>query len=78
MSSPIYQGQEPLPLTIIHAAKAGDSEAIGRALRYYEGYINKLCTWTLYDETCCPHRCVDEYMKRRLEAKLAQAIIFMN
>ncbi len=78
MSSPTYKGREPLPLTVIHAAKAGDSEAIGWVLRYYEGYINKLCTRTLYDETGCPHRCVDEYMRRRLEAKLTQAIIFMN
>lgn len=78
MSSPTYKGREPLPLTVIHAAKAGDSEAIGRVLRYYEDYINKLCTRMLYDETGCPHRCVDEYMKRRLEAKLTQAIIFMN
>ncbi|WP_295761988.1 helix-turn-helix domain-containing protein [uncultured Oscillibacter sp.] len=78
MSSPNYRGREPLPLTVIHSAKAGDSEAIGWVLRYYEEYINKLCTQTFYDETGCPHRCVDEYMKRRLEAKLTQVIIFMN
>ena len=78
MSSPIYKGREPLPLTVIHAAKAGDDEAIEQVLRYYRGYINKLCFRTLYDETGCPHRCVDEYIKRRLEAKLTQAIIFMN
>ena len=28
MSSPTYKGREPLPLTVIHAAKAGDGEAI--------------------------------------------------
>lgn len=78
MSRPTYKDWEPLPLTIIHAAKAGNSEAIEQVLRYYESYINRLCTRTLYDETGCPHRCVDEYMKRRLEAKLTQAIIFMN
>ena len=78
MSSHNYKSREPLLLSVIYAAKAGDSEAIGRVLRYYEGYINKLCTRTLYDETGCPHRCVDEYMKRRLEAKLTQAIIYMN
>ena len=30
-----------------------------RVLRYYEGYINKLCTRTLYDEYGYPHECVD-------------------
>lgn len=78
MSNPTYKGREPLPLAVIHAAKAGDSEAIERVLRYYGGYINKLCTRTLVDVAGCPHRCVDEYMKRRLETKLTQAIIFMN
>ena len=73
-----YKGWEPLPLTVIHAAKAGDREAIEQVLWYYRSYINKLCTRMLYDEPGCPHRCADEYMKRRLEAKLTQAIIFMN
>ena len=73
-----YKGWEPLPLTVIHAAKAGDREAIEQVLWYYRSYINRHCTRTLYDETGCPHQCVDEYMKRRLEAKLTQAIIFMN
>ena len=46
-----------------------------RVLRYYSGYINKLCTRTLYDETGRPYECLDEYMKRCLEIKLTQAII---
>ncbi len=78
MSSPTYKGREPLPLTVIHAAKAGNNEDIEQVLWYYRSYINKLCTRMLYDETGCPNRCVDEYMKRRLEAKLTQVIIFMN
>ena len=41
----------------------------------YEGYINKLCTRTLYDEYGQPHVCVDEYMKRRLEIKLISSIV---
>ena len=78
MSNSTCKEREPLPLAVIHAAKAGNGEAIEQVLRYYESYINRLCTRTLYDETRCPHQCVDEYMKRRLEAKLTQAIIFMN
>ena len=46
-----------------------------RVLRYYEGYINKLCTRTLYDSNGFPYVCVDEYMKRRLEIKLIHSIV---
>ena len=48
-------------------ARDGDSQAVDQVLRYYEGYINKLCTRTLYDPDGQPHVRVDEYMKRRLE-----------
>ena len=68
-------GIELLPLSVIEAARAGDAEAVERVLRYYEGYINKLCTRTLYDEYGQPHVCVDEYMKRRLEIKLISSIV---
>ena len=61
------QDMERLPLSVIHAAQTGDSEAVERVLQYNEGYINKLCTRTLYDKSGCPHICLDEYMKRRLE-----------
>lgn len=66
---------ERLPLSVIHAAQAGDSEAVESVLRYNESYINKLCTRTFYDENGHPHTCLDEYMKRRLEIKLIQAIV---
>lgn len=67
MKNPNYKGIELLPLSVI--------EAVERVLRYYEGYINKLCTRTLYDEYGQPHVCVDEYMKRRLEIKLISSIV---
>ena len=75
MKNPNYKGIELLPLSVIEAARAGDAEAVERVLRYYEGYINKLCTRTLYDEYGHPHACVDEYMKRRLEIKLISSIV---
>lgn len=75
MKNPNYRGIELLPLSVIKAARAGDAEAVERVLRYYEGYINKLCTRTLYDEYGQPHACVDEYMKRRLEIKLISSIV---
>lgn len=53
----------------------GDPQAVERLLRYYDNYMNCLCTRTLYDEDGYPHLCVDEYMKRCLEIRLIQAIV---
>ncbi len=73
-----YKGREPLPLAVSDAAQTGDAGAVEQVLRYYEGYINKLCTRAIYDESGCPHTCLDEYMKSRLENKLIRAILGMN
>ena len=62
--------KEPLPLAVIEAARAGDAGAVEQVLQYYNGYINKLCTRTLYDDCGQLHVCVDEYMKHRFENKL--------
>lgn len=78
MSEPDYKGRALLPMPVIEAARAGDAGAVEQVLRYYEGYINKLCTRTVYDENGCPHACLDEYMKSRLENKLIRAILGMN
>ena len=67
--------KEPLPLAVIEAARAGDAGAMERVLHYYNSYINKLCTRTLYDNYGQPHVCVDEYMKHRLQNKLIYAIV---
>ena len=47
MNNTNYKGIELLPLSVIEAARAGDAEAVERVLRYYSGYMNKLCTRTL-------------------------------
>ena len=60
------------------AAQTGDADAVEQVLRYYEGYINKLCTRTVYNESDCTHTCLDEYMKSRLENKLIRAILGAN
>ena len=78
MSEPDYRGRALLPMPVIEAARAGDAEAVEQVLRYYEGYINKLCTRTLYDKYGYPHECVDEHMKHLLEIKLIHAIVAMN
>lgn len=40
MKKPTYKGKELLPLSVIDAARDGDSQAVDQVLRYYEGYIN--------------------------------------
>ena len=51
--------KEPLPLAVVEAARVGDAEAVERVLRYYSGYMNKLCTRTLYDDCGQLHvRCI--------------------
>lgn len=75
MKEPAYKGKEPLPLSVYVSARAGDPQAVERLLRYYDNYMNCLCTRTLYDEDGYPRLCVDEYMKRCLEIRLIQAIV---
>lgn len=67
--------KEPLPLAVIEVARAGDAGAVEQVLQYYNSYINKLCTRTLYDLDGSPRVRVDEYMKRRLQSRLIRAIL---
>ena len=75
IKQPTFHGRVLLPLLVFAEARAGDPQAVERLLRYYDGYMNKLCTRTLYDLDGTPHVRVDEYMKHRLQAKLVQAIV---
>ena len=75
MKQPTFYGRELLPLSVIEAARAGDPLAVESVLRYYDGYMNKLCTRTLYDLDGLPNVRVDEYMKDRLQNKLIQTIL---
>ena len=59
-----------LPYPVIVAATQGNVDAIHVVLKHYEGYIAKLATRQLYDENGCPHLCVDEELRHRLETKL--------
>lgn len=61
MKQSSYKGKSPLPDFVIDAACAGNAEAVERVLQHYDGYINKLCTRTLYDGSGQPHICIDEY-----------------
>lgn len=75
MKQPTFNGRVLLSMGVIELARAGDTLAIAQVLRYYDRYINKICTRTLYDEDGMPFIGVDEYMKRRLQAKLTEAIV---
>ena len=69
MTEPIHKGKDLLPVWVIHAASGGDSEAMEQVLRYYDDYMSRLCTRTLYDKNGTPHVCVDVHMKRCLETR---------
>ena len=75
MNNTNYKGLEHCAVSVIEAARGGDAGAVVRVLQYYSGYMNKLCTRSLYDENGYPHVCLDEAMKRRLEIKLIHAIV---
>ena len=75
MKQPTFHGRVLLPLSVFVDARAGDPLAMERILRYYDGYMNKLCTRTLCDLDGSPHVRVDEYMKHRLQNKLIRAIL---
>lgn len=65
MKEPTFNGRVLLSMDVIEAARAGDPLALERVLRYYDRYINKICTRTLYDKDGLPHIEIDEYMKHR-------------
>ena len=75
MTQPTFNGRVLLPMDVIEAARAGDPLALERILRYYDRYINKICTRTLYGKNGLPYIGVDEYMKHRLQAKLTESIV---
>ncbi len=68
MREPIHKGKDLPPIGVLRAASGGDSEAMERVLRYYDDYMSRLCTRTLYDKDGTPHVCVDahydDYMSR--------------
>ena len=46
-----YSSLRLLPNSVIQAAKAGDAEAIGTVLHYYDAYMNSLCQKPVYETT---------------------------
>ena len=75
MKQPTFNGRELLALSVMEATHAGDAMAMEQVLRYYDDYMSRLCTRTLYDKDGTPHVCVDTYMKRCLEIRLIRAVM---
>lgn len=75
MKQPTFNGRVLLSMDVIEAARVGDPLALEHVLQYYDRYINKICTRTLYDKDGLPHIGIDECMKHRLQAKLVEAIV---
>ena len=44
MKQPAFNGRVLLPMDVIEAVHAGDPLTLERVLRYYDRYINKICT----------------------------------
>lgn len=72
---PTYKSKELLSLSVIDAARDGDSQAVDQVLRHYSGYIAALSTRTSYDLDGFPRPQVDEDLRRRLETKLIISIL---
>lgn len=60
---------------IIEEAVRGNSEALDRILKHYEGYISYLSIRWFYDENGVPHYYVDEEKRQLLKMKLATIIL---
>ena len=59
----------------IKAATEGDSEALAKVLKHFEGYIAKMFTRVFYDEFGQSYLRVDEDLKQTIECKLMAQII---
>ena len=53
MKQPTFHGRVLLPLSVFADARAGDPLAMERILRYYDGYMNKLCNAACACLLCC-------------------------
>lgn len=64
-----------LPFDVICSASNGDTDALNRVIRHYDGYIARLSMRQTYDEYGNFRWGVDEAMRRQLENKLVDAIV---
>ena len=64
-----------IPLPIILAATQADEDALASIIGHYQNYICALSTRQIKDQYGNEHLCIDDNMKRRLEAKLLYSIV---
>ena len=66
---------EHLPFEIILSATEGDPEAIETVMKFYDGYISKLCLRKLYDEYGNVYIVVDMELKGRIREAIIKMIL---
>ena len=64
-----------VPLATIVKAKNGDTTALEKILRHYQGYMLKLSQFELYDASGTVYTCFDEELSPKLQFQLAQKIL---
>ena len=66
---------EHLPFEIILSATESDPEAIEAVMKFYDGYISKLCLRKLYDEHGNVCMVVDADLKNRVQTALLDMLM---
>ena len=66
---------EHLPFEVILSATEGDPEAIETVMKFYDGYISKLCLRKLYDEYGNVCMVVDAELKNRVQIALLDMLM---
>ena len=78
MTNTISKTENLLPFSVISAAVSGNAQAMCVILRHYQGYIAKLCTRTLIDESGNTYSYIDEEMRNRLKVRLIARTLAFN
>lgn len=64
-----------IPYHVIKAASEEDIDAIMQIVKHYEGYIRKLSTRYMYDESGTLRCYIDEELRLRLKTKLIEKVL---
>ncbi|EGO8292270.1 helix-turn-helix domain-containing protein [Enterococcus faecalis] len=64
-----------LSVSVILSVQQGDVISMTEVLNHYKDYINHLSLQNVYEQGKDTRIQVDEYMKRRLETKLMEAVL---
>ncbi|EHZ9176925.1 helix-turn-helix domain-containing protein [Enterococcus faecalis] len=64
-----------LEVSVILSAQQGDVISMSKVLKHYQDYICRFSLHNVYEEGRTTTIQVDEFMKRRLETKLMEAVL---